>query len=115
MDMATYKDCLQELRGHVEAAEGLLLRIDNTSLCTAFDAIKEFLSVEEKRLLWEEKKQVAHPFFALRSEVPAVQTVLTNCQQSLEKRISEAKSEAELEKLLQPYVQLLEAMSYQDQ
>ena len=114
MDMATYKDCLQELRGHVEAAEGLLLRIDNTSLCTAFDAIKEFLSVEEKRLLWEEKKQVAHPFFALRSEVPAVQTVLTNCQQSLEKRIAEAESEAELENLLQPYVRLLEGMSYQD-
>ncbi len=114
MDMAKYKECLQELRGHVEAAEGLLLRIDNTSLCTAFDAIKDFLFVEEKKLLWEEKKQMANPFFALRSEVPEAQTILTNCQQSLEKRISEVKSEVELEQLLQPYVQLLEAMSYQN-
>ncbi len=114
MDMSMYKECLQELRGHVEAAEELLLRIDNSRLCTTFDEIKDFLLTEEKRLLLEEKKKAAHPFFELQSQMPEVQEILTNCQQILDKKRSESKSEAELTKILQPYDKLLEAMKCQD-
>jgi hypothetical protein len=114
MDMATDKECLQELRGHIEAAEGLLSRIDNDRLHTAFEEIKDLLLAEEKKLLWEEKKQAVRPFFGLRSELPAVQAVLTNGQQALEQKMAGANSEAELEKVLRPYVKLLEAMKCQD-
>ncbi len=112
--MATDKECLQELRGHIEAAEGLLSRIDNDRLHTAFEEIKDLLLAEEKKLLWEEKKQAVRPFFGLRSELPAVQAVLTNGQQELEQKMAGANSEAELEEVLRPYVKLLEAMKCQD-
>lgn len=112
--MATDKECLQELRGHIEAAEGLLSRIDNDRLHTAFEEIKDLLLAEEKKLLWEEKKQAVRPFFGLRSELPAVQAVLTNSQQALKQKMADAKSDAELEEVLRPYVKLLEAMKCQD-
>ena len=114
MDIATHKECLQDLRAHVEATEALLQRLDITSFCMALDEIKEFLSAEEVRLLLEQKKEEVRPFFELRSEVPTVQTVLSKCQQILTQKLDVVQLETDMETVLHPYVQLLDAMKCHD-
>ena len=114
LNIDIYKKYLQELREHVEAAEAILVHIDNNELCKVFDAVKDFISGEEAKLLLEQKKAAVQPFFGLQSELPEGQLVLTKYQQELEQLLSKAKSEYEVEQVSKPYRQLVEAMSCQD-
>ena len=114
MDKAIYQKLLQELREHIEAAEEILMRMDNTELCKVFDTVKDFMSEEETKILLEQKKAAVQPFFGLQSKLPEGQVVLTKYQQELKQVLSKVKSEYEVEKVIEPYMQLLEAMRCQD-